>query len=112
MREYLTQRMLPKLLDKSGEMLLQQIVTMWMNYRNVFVTFCAKLFSYLDRFYVQIASKRTLREEGHFIFKETIFNVLKEQLRDTVLQKIREDRDGKAVNRSLLRNTILVSCLS
>jgi hypothetical protein len=63
-----------------------------------------------DRFYVTTASKNTLRSEGHRLFKETVFDKLKVQLRQIVLNKIREDREqsGALVNRSLLKDTLLV----
>jgi hypothetical protein len=75
--------------------------------RNVFIHFKLVLLQ-KDRFYVQTASKRNLVDEAHFLFKESVFDVLKNTLRQIVLDKIRNDRNGEMADRSLLKSTLAI----
>jgi cullin 1 len=57
---------------------------------------------------VQTASKRSLGEEGHFMFKETIFDILNVYMREIILNELRKDRNGEIADRSLLKSAITV----
>jgi hypothetical protein len=89
-------------------MMLEETVKNWKNFKDIFIKFCVKIYQYLDRFYVHIENQRVLKEEGYFIFYETIFNKLKTQMRNVILTKIEQDRNGVQINRNLLSDSILV----
>lgn len=102
--------------------MLQKVVFVWRSYRDVFVKFCSKLFSYLvsppyhllivkDRFYVITASKNSLKTEAYRLFKSIIFDVIKPKLRTVILNQIQQDREQSTssnVDRSLLKDTLFV----
>lgn len=50
LKDFLFDRVLPLLKDKNNEDMLTEIVHIWRNFRDVFVKFCSKLFSYLVRY--------------------------------------------------------------
>jgi hypothetical protein len=107
-KEYLSERILPKITLKTDTMMLEETVKNWKNFKDIFIKFCVKIYQYLDRFYVHIENQRVLKEEGHFIFYETIFNKLKTQMRNVILTKIEQDRNGVQINRNLLSDSILI----
>ncbi|EFC47620.1 predicted protein, partial [Naegleria gruberi] len=91
-KKYLQTTILPKLKDKYGEDLLNEIVFIWINFRDIFVKFCSYIFKYLDQFYVASNTKRTLKYEAYYLFKTSIFDHCKVQLRQILLDKITQDQ--------------------
>nr|CAG4714740.1 unnamed protein product [Naegleria fowleri] len=91
-KKYLQTTIVPCLKDKHSEDLLNEIVFIWGNFRDIFVRFCSYIFKYLDQFYVVSNSKRTLKSEAFYSFKTVVFDGMKNTLRQIVLDKIDQDR--------------------
>ncbi|KAG2378508.1 hypothetical protein C9374_008147 [Naegleria lovaniensis] len=91
-KKYLQTTIVPCLKDKHSEDLLNEIVFIWGNFRDIFVKFCSYIFKYLDQFYVVSNSKRTLRSEAFYSFKTVVFDGMKTTLRQIILDKIDQDR--------------------
>eukprot|EP01080_Neovahlkampfia_damariscottae_P010859 gene10859-3478_t len=105
--EYLSDRILPKIQNqKNEEQMLEESVKNWKNFKEIFLKFSIKIYQYLDRYYVHIENKRFLKEEGYHLYFEIIFQKLKNQMRNIILNKIEQDRNGIQINRSLLNHSI------
>jgi len=108
LKTFLLQQVLPLLKSRHDNARLTAFVHIWSRYKQVLVSFCAKIFSYLERFYVSTSGKRSLRDEGSYQFKEHIFLALKDGLRLIILENIKNDRMGHSVDRYLLRDALNV----
>eukprot|EP00761_Pharyngomonas_kirbyi_P014061 gb/GECH01014091.1/.p1 GENE.gb/GECH01014091.1/~~gb/GECH01014091.1/.p1 ORF type:complete len:784 (+),score=155.95 gb/GECH01014091.1/:1-2352(+) len=104
--DYLSKRVLPQLQCHIGELMLSEVTHMWQNYRDIFVKFCGKLFTYLDRFYVHSENKLPVKEQGIRLFKEIVFNNISKDLQDVILSLIERDRNAESVDRSLLAHAV------
>jgi cullin 1 len=115
MRKVLTDRVLPELqrikkastTDKGGEHLLLRFSCHWTNYK-IFVKWMQQLFRHLDNGYVANSSIATLTSVGLNLFHDTVFIHVKREVRNSLVDAIERDRDGKAVDFDLVRNCVNV----
>jgi len=115
MKKVLTNRILPELqrvkkasaTDKGGEDLLRRFSCHWINYK-IFVKWMQQLFRHLDNGYVANSSIATLTSVGLNLFQDTVFTHLKKEVRNSLVDAIERDRDGKAVDFDLVRNCVNV----
>lgn len=105
--DYLSQRVFPRAIaDRTDEDLLKAVVSQWKGFRDIFIRFCGKLFSYLDRFHTQTAQVVPLRELGYNTFKKIVFSHTHLAMREVILKLIEQDRLRRLVDKILLRDAI------
>lgn len=105
--DYLSQRVFPHAIaDRTDEDLLCAVVSRWKGYRDIFIRFCGKLFSYLDRYYTITSRKPPLRDLGYDTFRSIIFARTKNTMSQVILRMIEQDRLHGLVNKILLRDAI------
>ncbi|XP_048136089.1 cullin-1-like isoform X2 [Rhodamnia argentea] len=101
--KYLDQAVMPSFRRKHNEFLLKEFLQRWENHK-VMVRWLARVFHYLDRYFISRRSLPSLRDIGISCFKTKIkvdhfwYLVLVEQ--------INQDRDGNQVDKSLLKNVL------
>jgi len=66
------------------------------------VRWMQRFFQYLDRFHVKINSLESLTEKGYKIYKNVVFNPLKQHLNEAVLAQIDEERGQNMIETRLL----------
>ena len=68
-----------------------------------------RMFMYLDRFHVPNSEDLLdLTEQGHTLYRQTVFEQFKETSRKAILGCIQRERDGEEQDRDLLRDSISV----
>ncbi|GKY92196.1 hypothetical protein MPSEU_000190800 [Mayamaea pseudoterrestris] len=105
---YLTDTVLPGLRDKIGQggpVLLQELQQRWINHQ-IMNKWLKKFFTYLDRYYVKHHSLPTLAQAGLRSFRTHVYEGMKNETTTAVLGLINDERDGKIVDKTLIKNII------
>lgn len=102
---YLTSTVLPSLRDRHDEFLLRELIRRWENHR-IMNKWMQKFFMYLDRYYVKHHSLPTLEEAGLKHFKELIFDDVKRDVANAMLELINQERDGAIIDRPLVKSCV------
>lgn len=103
--QYLGTSVLPSLKDKQGEYLLRELVKRGANH-DIMNKWMKKFFMYLDRYYVKYHNLPNLEDAGIRGFKSLIFDMVKKDVMNSMLQLINDERDGAEVDRSLIRSCV------
>ncbi|CAI9115589.1 OLC1v1016524C1 [Oldenlandia corymbosa var. corymbosa] len=103
--EYISSTVLPSLKDKHDEFLLRELVKRWSNHK-IMVRWMSRFFHYLDRYYIARRSIPGLKVVGLACFKEKVYAILNEKVRDAVISLIDQEREGVQIDRALLKNVI------
>ena len=103
--EYLQNKVLPVLKDRHGEFLLRELVHRNSNH-SVMNLWHQKFFQYLDRYYVKYHAKPLLKDAGLKLFKNIIFDVLKRDVANALLDLINQERDAPVVDRTLMKGAV------
>jgi len=106
-KEYLSQKVLPRIKAKSSEAMLRELVRRWENHK-LMVRFLSHVFKYLDRFYVKRLSLPELSEVGSNSFHEIVFNSVKKDVRAVILALILKEREGDQVDRKLIKDVVSI----
>ncbi|CAL5090425.1 unnamed protein product [Urochloa decumbens] len=102
---YIKSTVLPPLMEMQGELLLRELVDTWRKHKRI-VKFQAKTFGYLDRYYIVRRSLPSLRIVSLASFQDMVFNKIKSRVTATVIGMIDDERDGKCIDRDLLKNVL------
>ena len=102
---YLEHTVLPKLKGQHGEFLLQELARRGANH-NIMNKWLKNFFMYLDRYYVKYHSLPSLEDSGRRKFKAIIFDVLKRDVANAILELVDKERDGGVVDRELIASTV------
>ena len=86
-----------KLKQLAGPALLKEFQNQWNNYL-ILSKWMAKLFTYLDRYFLKFSNLDSTTLSALKFFKEMVFDKLKEPLVGSVLEEIRKWRDGDDVD--------------
>ena len=108
-QNYLTSRVLPALrLSKGqgGTMLLTELQNRWTNHQ-IMNKWLKLFFTYLDRYYVERANLPKLSEAGLRHFKTHIYDGVKSDVTEAILALINDEREGKIIDRTLIKSTIV-----
>ncbi|OQR97158.1 CULlin protein 1 [Achlya hypogyna] len=105
--EYLRSSVLPELQNQHDEFLLNELHRRWQNHK-LMNKWMAKFFMYLDRYYVKHNALPTLAEAGLNAFKTVVFQSIKKDVVDAMLELVEKEREGEIVDTTLLRNCIEV----
>eukprot|EP00607_Mallomonas_marina_P010807 CAMPEP_0182421016 /NCGR_PEP_ID=MMETSP1167-20130531/6181_1 /TAXON_ID=2988 /ORGANISM="Mallomonas Sp, Strain CCMP3275" /LENGTH=798 /DNA_ID=CAMNT_0024597697 /DNA_START=51 /DNA_END=2447 /DNA_ORIENTATION=+ len=99
---YLERVVFPALKDRHDEFLLKELVRRWENHK-VMNKWMQKFFMYLDRYYVKYHSLPSLAESGLGHFKQLVFERLKKDLTNALLDLVNQEREGSVIDRDLVR---------
>lgn len=65
-----------------------------------------KVMNYLDRFHLKNAGDQSLTQTSLQIFRQSIYKKWLPELRKSILEQIRKDRDSELVDNNLVRDSI------
>lgn len=100
--DYLSGTVLPALKDRHDEFLLKELTTRWANHE-IMNKWMQRFFMYLDRYYVKHHSLPPLEKAGLKHFKVLVFDEVKADVANAMLDLINQERDGKVIDRVLLK---------
>ncbi|XP_056168667.1 cullin-1-like [Syzygium oleosum] len=103
--EYINSVVLPSLREMHDEFLLRELVTRWANHK-VMVMWLSRFFYYLDRYFVAQRSLRPLNEVGLTCFRDLVYRELYAKVRDAIISLIDQEREGKQIDRALLKKVL------
>jgi cullin 1 len=101
----LTGTVLPSLRDQHNEFLLKELTRRWQNHE-IMNKWMQKFFMYLDRYYVKHHSLPPLMKAGLKHFKTLIFDEVKLNVANAMLDLINEERDGSQIDRGLIKSCV------
>eukprot|EP00953_Heterococcus_sp_UTEX-ZZ885_P027119 14597-Heterococcus_DN1.PRE.1 len=104
-QKYLTGTVLPALRDKHGEFLLKELVRRWTHHK-IMNTWMQKFFMYLDRYYVKHHNLPTLATAGLRHFKTLVYDTIKRDVVNAMMDMINKEREGGMVDKELLRSCV------
>uniref|UniRef100_A0A7N0UII2 Cullin-1 n=1 Tax=Kalanchoe fedtschenkoi TaxID=63787 RepID=A0A7N0UII2_KALFE len=103
--DYIRESVLPSLKEKHDEFMLRELVRRWGNHK-VMVRWLSRFFYYLDRYFIARRSLPPLHDVGLTCFRELVYEVVKEKVRDAVISLIDQEREGEQIDRALLKNIL------
>jgi len=107
-QRYLTDNVLPALRDRTGQggtILLSEVKHRWQNHQ-IMNKWLKKFFTYLDRYYVKHHSLPTLSQAGLRCFRDRVYDEIKEQATGAILGLINEEREGRIIDKSLVKSVV------
>ncbi|KAL6784868.1 CUL2 [Auxenochlorella protothecoides x Auxenochlorella symbiontica] len=105
LQNYIEECVVPSLKDLKGVSLLRTLCRRWQNH-TLMVRWMSRIFSYLDRYYVQRHNLNSMNEVGLLVWKEVVHEVIKSRVTDAILELVERERDGEAVDCPLLKNSL------
>uniref|UniRef100_A0A0G4FCL8 Cullin family profile domain-containing protein n=1 Tax=Chromera velia CCMP2878 TaxID=1169474 RepID=A0A0G4FCL8_9ALVE len=103
--KYVKEKVLPALRSRSGLPLLQELVKRWENHK-IYIKWLEKFFSYLDRYYVKLQSVETLKQKGISIFHNLVFEEVKKDAKNAMLEAIDRERCGEKLDQDLFQGAL------
>ncbi|KAK3441040.1 hypothetical protein EUGRSUZ_B01291 [Eucalyptus grandis] len=95
----------PSLREKHDEFMLRELVERWGNYKFMVGTFYRVSHS-LDLYFIARRSLPHLTEVGLTCFRELVYQESKVKVRDAVISLIDQEREGKQIDRALVKNVL------
>jgi hypothetical protein len=111
---YLRATVLPALAAKSGQggtILLTELQHRWSNHE-IMNKWLKKFFTYLDRYYVKHHSLPTLCQAGLRNFRTTVYEHVKEDATAAILDLINDEREGRIIDKTLVKSIVDPSMLT
>ncbi|XP_047310565.1 cullin-1-like [Impatiens glandulifera] len=103
-QDYISSKVMPCLVGKEGDNLLQEIVKRWENHKFMTI-WISKFFIYLTRYFIPCGILPTLQESSYSIFYKLILGV--HEVMDSLMSMIQRLRIGDPqVNQNLVRSAI------
>ena len=96
--KYLTENVLPDLVDTSGVILLKKLADHWDKHVNIFVKWLGKCFRYLDQHYVKQYSLETVSAKGESLFKLNVFVPIKISVFNAIVKEFEKEREGEWID--------------
>ncbi|KAL8433853.1 hypothetical protein ACSSS7_003569 [Eimeria intestinalis] len=90
-------KVLPSLENRRGPDLLEELLRRWDNHRTL-VKWLQKFFAYLDRYYVKMYMEAPLVKRGIAIFKDHVFERVKQPVSAAIEDAIRRQREGESLD--------------
>jgi len=103
--KHLQNTALRKLKTLQGNALLVEFMEQWSNYI-ILAKWMSKMFNYLDRYYLKFSNMDSTVLTGIKLFKQKVFDQLKQELVEAVLEEIRKWRQGDDVDWNVLHLVI------
>ena len=92
-------------MDRRGTILLIELVRRAQNH-TIMNKWLKNFFQYLDRYYVKYHSLPPLQVAGLRYFKSLVFDIVKNDVCVSILELIKEERDGGLVERDLIKSCV------
>ena len=105
--EYLDEEVKPALMERTGEKLLVNLVKVWEAYV-IYSKMMDRSFEYLNRYYLKNNSLQLIAEKCMELFNNQVFNRKKEAITSAILEQIKKDRAGDAVDKEVIKRSIQV----
>eukprot|EP00922_Rhytidocystis_sp_ex-Travisia-forbesii_P057487 GHVS01085137.1.p1 GENE.GHVS01085137.1~~GHVS01085137.1.p1 ORF type:complete len:844 (-),score=110.22 GHVS01085137.1:123-2654(-) len=105
MAKFLAEHVEKELVLLRGWPLMERICQRWLDHKT-YSKWMERIFTYLDRYYVQLAAVADLRTRGIQVFRDQAFWSVRIHLRDAVLQAVHEDREGASIDSGGLKNVV------
>lgn len=105
---YLTTTVLPALRAKAsqgGTILLNELQFRWSNHQ-IMNKWMTKFFNYLDRFFVKHHSLPTLSQAGLRHFKDHIYEEIKMEATNAIIELIDQEREGNMIEKTIIKTNI------
>lgn len=99
---YLEKVVFPALKDRHDEFLLKELVRRWENHK-IMNKWMQKFFMYLDRYYVKYLTLPSLADSGLGHFKGLVFEKLKKDVTNAILDLVNQEREGATIDRGLVK---------
>ncbi|GMY16843.1 cullin-1 [Fagus crenata] len=103
--EYISSTVLPSIKEKHDEFMLRELVRRWSNHKDM-VGLLSLSFQSLDQYFTPRRSLPALDEVGRACFHDRVYQEVKANARDAVINLIDKEREGEQIDRALLRNVI------
>jgi len=103
--DYLTERVVPALKQRSKETLLPQAVKRWRDH-TVVVKYLQKVFNYIDRYYTKHNNRDSLRDVGLKCYQSLVYGSIKEDMARALLDKVDCERKGEVIDRSAMKDGV------
>jgi len=103
--QYLTDRVVPSLKEKQGEILLTEAVKRWRDH-NIVVRYMVKLFNYLDRYYTKHSNRDSLKDVGLKCYQQLVYESIKKDMAQALLDKVLKERNGESIDRSMMKDGV------
>ncbi|KAG8658821.1 hypothetical protein MANES_03G193400v8 [Manihot esculenta] len=105
--EHINYKVLPSLRGKKDQDLLQELVTKWANYK-IMTRWLFRFFHYLDRYFIPNRRLPSLQETSFIAFYNLVYGEINEQVRNTVISMINQERNGEVIDQDLVKSTVTI----
>jgi len=102
---YLQKHVLPALKDKQDVFLLKELQTRW-HHHTIMNKWMREFFMYLDRYFVKHHNLKPLSTAGLTHFKTLVYDECKTEVADAMLVIVDNEREGNAIDRTLMKQII------
>ncbi|XP_049388092.1 cullin-1-like [Solanum stenotomum] len=103
--EYINSTVLPALRERHDEVMLREFVKRWANHK-IMAKWLSRFFHYLNHYFIPQRSLPRLDEFCLMCFRYLIYQELNGKARDAVNVLIEQEREGKQIDRGLLKNVL------
>uniref|UniRef100_A0A2N9EC23 Cullin family profile domain-containing protein n=1 Tax=Fagus sylvatica TaxID=28930 RepID=A0A2N9EC23_FAGSY len=103
--EYISSTVLPSIKEKHDKFMLRELVRRWLNHK-VMVSLLSHSFHSLDQYFTPRRSLPALHEVVRACFRDQVYQEVKANARDAVINLIDKEREGEQIDRALLKNVI------
>ncbi|KAI3873808.1 hypothetical protein MKX03_027077 [Papaver bracteatum] len=104
--EYLIDIVLPSILEKHDDVsMLQELVKRWANHKFM-VTKLVRYFSIMDRHYLRLSKRPSLKDVGFGCFREIVYEKMKLKVKDAVIALVNRERQGNEIDWSLVKDVV------
>ncbi|XP_012089041.1 cullin-1 [Jatropha curcas] len=103
LEEWIMEKVIPRLLGKHGVALLEEVTKSWSEFK-AFADSSYKFFEYLDRYYVPRKRLPPMVDAPRRYFCNLVCDKLYGQIQEATLSLITQEREGKVIDRNLLKD--------
>ncbi|KAI3847130.1 hypothetical protein MKX03_001246 [Papaver bracteatum] len=108
--EYLIYKVLPSILEKQHDddddvSMLQELVKRWENHKFM-VTNLVRYFDFMDRHYLRLSQRPSLKDVGFGCFHEIVYDKMKLKVKDAVIALVNRERQGNEIDTSLVKDVV------
>ena len=90
-----------------GERLLENLVNVWGKFV-IFAKSIDRAFDYLNRYFLRNSNMPLVGHRCLQIFKDEVYNEMKEHIKEAILEQITRDRNGEQIQKEIVKKSIQV----
>lgn len=95
----------PRLFSQKGHDFLKSFIKSWSNHKHL-VLYMQQIFYYIDRTYLSLSNLPNLFTAGCTIYRETLFDYIKEELEKTIFENLIEQKDDNDLDPLIIRQAL------